>query len=66
MELVKVRIKGSVVTSQYGALSSGDLLTTSPDFARHLVEDCNAAEYINAAEVAEVKPAKPARAKKGK
>lgn len=47
MELVQVRIKGMVVTAQYGSLSSGDVLRTTPAFAKHLVEDCAAAEYIN-------------------
>lgn len=44
--LVKVRIKGIVVTAIYGTLSDGDYLVTSADFARHLVEDCKAAEYV--------------------
>lgn len=45
MELVQVKIKGLVITSQYGALQSGDLLRITPDFAKHLVE-LNAAEYV--------------------
>jgi hypothetical protein len=46
MELVQVKIKGSIVTSQYGALSGGDILRTSPAFAKHLIEECKVAEYI--------------------
>ena len=46
MELVTVRIKGLVATNRYGTLSIGDLLRTDAAFARHLVEDCAAAEYV--------------------
>lgn len=45
-ELVQVKIKGIVVTSRYGALSTGDLLRTNAEFAKHLVEECGAAEYV--------------------
>jgi hypothetical protein len=70
MNLVRVKIKGIVVTPHYGTLSPGDELRASPAFARHLVEDCNAAEYIDAQPAAtEIAPAaaqKPkAKAKKG-
>jgi hypothetical protein len=47
MEIVEVRIIALVVTSRYGSLSHGDLLRTDAAFARHLVEDCAAAEYIH-------------------
>ena len=50
--LVEVKILASVITNQYGALSAGDILRTSPQFARHLVEDCKAAEYTAAATAA--------------
>ena len=49
MELVTGKIKGTVITSRYGALTTGDLLRTDAAFARHLVEDCAAAEYVTAA-----------------
>ncbi len=52
MDLVRVKIKGIVVTPQYGTLSPGDELRTDPTFARHLVEDCNAAEYLDASPAA--------------
>ena len=48
MELVQVQITTTAVTSCYGTLVSGAILRTDPTFARHLVEDCNAAEYIDA------------------
>jgi hypothetical protein len=48
-ELVQVRIKGTVVTQRYGTLSSGDILRTDAEFAKHLVDDCAAAEYLDAA-----------------
>lgn len=55
MELVTIRIKGLCNTSRYGALSSGDLLRTDAAFARHLVEDIAAAEYVKQ------KPVPPAK-----
>lgn len=47
--LVQVKIKGTVITSRYGSLSDGDILRTDTAFARHLVEECAAAEYISPA-----------------
>ena len=46
MELVQVKIKGTVVTSRYGTLASGDVLRTDAAFAKHLVEECQAGEYV--------------------
>ncbi|WP_371767499.1 hypothetical protein [Massilia sp.] len=43
--LVEVEILGIVTTAQYGSLNTGDILRTTPDFAKHLVEDCSAARY---------------------
>lgn len=65
MELVK--IKGTVITNQYGTLSDGDLLRCSHEFAKHLVNDCNAAEYVKAKEVEPEasKPKPPAKKAKG-
>ena len=70
MSIVRVKIKGIVVTPQYGTLSPGDELRTNPEFARHLVEDCNAAEYIDASPAASTDKApavatKKIKAKKG-
>jgi len=48
-EIVEVRIKGQVNSNRYGSLSDGDLLRTDAAFARHLVEDCLAAEYTQPA-----------------
>lgn len=47
MDLVQVKIKGTVITNRYGTLTSGDVLRTDAAFAKHLVEECGAAEYIN-------------------
>lgn len=49
MESVKVRIKGSVVTNRFGALSTGDVIATDEAYAKHLV-DAGAAEYERRAE----------------
>lgn len=46
MENVKVKVIRTAVTAMYGTLSEGDILVTSAEFARHLVEDCKAAEYV--------------------
>ena len=58
MELIEVEITGQAITAQYGTLSAGDVLRTTPEFARHLVEECAAAKYRGAppAEVAEDQP----------
>lgn len=50
MQTVKVKILGQVITPQYGTLSTGYVLTTDPAFARHLVEDCFAAEWVDPAD----------------
>jgi len=62
--MTTVKIKGLVITSQYGTLSDGTILRTSEEFAAHLVSDCNAAEYVEKTEPKA--EAKPAPARKGK
>ncbi len=57
---VAVKIRGIVATQQYGELGDGDVLYTDAAFARHLVEDCAAAEYVMTAQVDQ----KPVRAKR--
>jgi hypothetical protein len=47
--MVEVEILGQVITHQYGTLNTGDVLRTTPEFAKHLVEDCSAAKYRDAA-----------------
>jgi hypothetical protein len=66
MEQVEIEILGQVITARYGALKTGDILRTDADFAKHLVDDCNAAKYTTAKAAAEQKvPAKtPAKGKK--
>ena len=49
MNQVEVEILGQVITAQHGTLKTGDILRTDPAFAKHLVEDCAAAKYVNAA-----------------
>lgn len=46
---VEIRITALVITAQYGTLSSGTILRTNAAFARHLIEDCRAAEYLDQA-----------------
>lgn len=45
-EQVRVEITGMVITARYGSLSSGTILRTDAAFAKHLVEDCGAAKYV--------------------
>lgn len=45
MELVTVNITGQAITQRYGTLNTGDVLRTDAAFAKHLVDDCAAAEY---------------------
>ena len=42
----RIKIKSLVTTSQYGVLTPDTELRTSAEFARHLVEECQAAEYV--------------------
>jgi len=44
----QIKIINTVVTPQYGSLSNGDVLRTTPAFAKHLVEICKAAKYVEA------------------
>jgi hypothetical protein len=44
---VQVKMKTTVVC-QYGTFKTGDVLRTDAAFAKHLVEDCSAAEYVTA------------------
>lgn len=66
MQTVQVKIRTTVVTHQYGTLSTGDILRTNTEFARHLVEDCAAADYITAPVAADASEQKPAKEKKSK
>lgn len=63
MELVEVEILGQVITAQYGTLNTGDILRTNAEFARHLVDDCNAAKYTPAPSI-EPAPVKESKLKK--
>lgn len=53
MEIVEVEILTTAITAQYGTLSQGTILRTSPAFAKHLVDEAGAAKYVK-------KDAKPA------
>lgn len=45
MKLVEIEILGMAITHDHGTLGQGDVLRTSPEFARHLVDDCKVAKY---------------------
>lgn len=59
MEQVQVRILGIVVTGAHGTLEPGTVLRTDAAFARRLVEDCAAAAYIDAPQIAAQTPEDP-------
>lgn len=62
MEFVVVEITCTCVTAQYGTLSCGDVLRTSPEFAAHLVNEAYCAKYAEAAQAEATPPAaKPAK-----
>lgn len=68
---VEVKIHGIVSTQRYGTLESGNILRTDPEYARFLVEDCQAGEYVTAPAADENKQeeqatAAPKRARKSK
>lgn len=48
MELIRLKITATVITARYGALSPGDMLNTDLAFAKHLVDDCKAAKFVDA------------------
>jgi len=43
---VEVKISGIVSTQRYGTLETGDILRTDAEYARFLVESCQAGEYV--------------------
>ena len=52
MDQVQIKITApQVITARYGTLSNGDVLRTDAAFARHLVEDCAAAKYLDGSAV---------------
>lgn len=44
----KVKILKTVITSQHGTLVDGDVLTCGDELANHLVNECKAAQYVEA------------------
>ena len=64
MQLVQLKILKTIVSSQYGALSYGDVLRCGAAYAKHLVEDLAAAKYLTA-QPASSQPAAP-RKRRGK
>ena len=63
---MQVRITTTVVTAEYGTLSEGTILRTSDAFAKHLVEDAFAAEYMVSAEKAKPETVEPTDKKRAK
>lgn len=42
--MARVKFRTTCIT-RHGTYSTGDVLVTSDEFARHLVDDCGAADY---------------------
>lgn len=64
----KVKIKITTITQQYGVLGDGDILACSDEFAKHLVEECKAGDYLEVpeevkAEIIETKEVKQIKRK---
>lgn len=49
METVKVKITAPVTSDRYGEMTPGGIVATDPAYARHLVVDLGAAEYVEQA-----------------
>ena len=63
----KVKMLGQVFTTSHGVLKTGDILTCDDAFARHLVVDCKAAEYLTPVEpVVAVESAEDAPKRRGR
>lgn len=65
-DVVRVKIKKQTTTSLYGTLETGDILYTGREYAKHLVEDCDAGEYMdggNAEDKQEERKTKPKKIK---
>jgi hypothetical protein len=59
----QVKIKGLVITHEFGTLNDGDIVRVSESFAKHLVEDCNAGEYVTVEKASTEEPKKTVKAK---
>lgn len=60
---IEVKILCQVVTAMHGTLNQGAILRTDAAFAKHLVDDCGAAEYVQATKAPElVVPKSPRKA----
>lgn len=64
MPIVELKILKTIVSSQFGALSYGDVLRCGEAYARHLVEDLAAAKYVNQQPTHQLTP--PAVTRKGR
>lgn len=65
MNQVQVKMLCQAITSQYGTLETDTILRTDEAFAKHLVDDCRAAEYVTAPQPADdASTAKPVRIEK--
>lgn len=65
MEQVKVRIKGQLVSAKYGTLADGHILLTDPAYAKFVIDEMKAGEYVDAPAASSSKNQKKAAAVAG-
>jgi hypothetical protein len=65
---MRIKFTTTVVTSALGTRVSGDIADVSPELAKHLVEECKGAKYLEAvaAPVEQEVVAEPKTRRKGK
>lgn len=67
--MTKVKIKVTTITQQYGVLQADDIIACSDEFAKHLVDECKAGDYLEVPksieEIIETKEVKPTHKRKG-
>jgi len=44
--MARIKIRTTCITRQFGPLSTGDVIVCSDEFARHMIDDCKAADAI--------------------
>jgi hypothetical protein len=62
---MRIKFTTTVITSALGTRMSGDIADVSPELAKHLVEECKGAKYLDAVtqEEPQVEESKPKRKK---
>lgn len=64
--MVKVKITRTAISPVHGNMGPGDILTVSEAFAKHLVEEAQCAEYLDAPKVEQTPKEEPKAQKEPK